>query len=838
MRKKLNFPLIFGFIVLILLFAMSFFPKLFTANDPIFEHPTKYIEVKVDGEIKEQLATNPIQPNKDNLMGTDDAGRDIYARIVYGTRNTMKLVVLIAIIRMLLAFPIGILAGIKVKFFSFLIKFLNTFFSSVPILILSFFIFNFTYFERLQIDKAIIIYAVVLGFLGFAKLSSIIEDQTKIIMNEDFIEGEVAIGKTKGQIIIQNIIPHLIPTSISLFFKEIASALFLIAQLAVLSTFVGTVRFSQELAFRSDYLMGFEPEWGGMLTKIGRDVQNLDKIWWPTVFPILIFTISILGLNMLGEGLREEFEKRDSRVITLLRRMVTMLSPKVLFLEMKSFKTHKKPVLIKLSAIALILIYIVVPKYKSLYDFNTENVFSYAQTLSGDEFEGRLTGTEGSYQAGNLILEELESFGFTTESHIINQNEIDENDILSLDSLTPLFVEEGVIRVETEDGKTAEFSLYEDFELFTLNRDELVKFSGEEKLVYKATAIAEDELSQRDADREIIPIFDYYLSDLYRDNGIDQINSLRTKDGTELNFQVAIHLPHVENNRASTNLHRYHSIVPKGELLELLVKGGEIDMEVEFSYPKIPSHEARNIIGFLPAKDTGVKERKETIIIGASYDGLHTQQNEDFGFMSSIPASIGLELAREMGKFQGELSKNIMFIFWDNEFEINKRTIMQGAVKFNEVDRRPIDLTLDGGYVYFDIGYPGFENEIKELPLVTFPAQMGKEGSYHVGNTIENSLKKSNVKYRRYQNIYSLSSFATPYGRYEIASRALFNMRLNSNLSVGFGSAHIYDMYTEKDKLENIDEDKVQQIGQAILDALTMNEYLMGEPASVKKSGK
>ncbi len=304
-----------------------------------------------------------------------------------------------------------------------------------------------------------------------------------------------------------------------------------------------------------------------------------------------------------------------------------------------------------------------------------------------------------------------------------------------------------------------------------------------------------------------------------------------------MDFKVAIHLPHVENHRISTNLHRYHSIVPKGQLLELLLQGGELDMEIEFSYPEIPSHEARNIIGFIPAKDTGVKQQKETIIIGASYDGLHTQENEDFGFMSSMPASIGLELAKEMGKFKGELPKNLMFIFWDNEFEIDKRTIMQGAVKFNEVDRRPIDLTLGGGYVYFDIGYPGFENEIKELPLVTFPAQMGKEGSFHVGNTIENSLKKSNVKYRRYQNIYSSSNFATPYGRYEIASRALFNMRLNSNLSVGFGSAHIYDMYTKKDKLENIDRDKVHDIGQAILDALTMNEYLIGDPDAVKNQG-
>ncbi len=837
MEKKINYPLIFGFLVLVLLLMMSFFPKLFTTSDPIFEHPTKYIEIKEDGVIKEVLANNPIRPNKENLMGTDDVGRDIYARIVYGTRNTMKLVFLIAIFRMMIAFPMGILAGIKIRFFASLISFLNTFFSSVPILILSFFIFNFTYFERLQIDKSIIIFAVVLSILGFAKLASNIEDQTKIIMNEDFIEGEIAIGKTKSQIAIQNIVPHLIPMTLGLFFKEIASALFLIAQLSVLSTFVGTSRFSKALSFRADYVMGFEPEWGGMLTMITRDVQNLDKIWWPTVFPILIFTISILGLNLLGEGLRSEFEKRDSRVITLIRRIVSALSPRALYLQIKDFTHYKKPVLIKLSVIFLILTYAFIPKYKSFQDFNIENVFEYSKSLTHEDFEGRLTGTKGSLEAGNFILKELESFGFDTEIHEINLKNIDKNDVFSLDSLTPLFIEEGIIRVKGKGGSTKEFLLYKDFEILTVNRDELKKHEGEERLVYKGISLFEDNISIKDKEREFFPVFDRYPMDIYQDKGIEKENSLRSKDGTNLTFKVAFHLPHVENNRISTNLHRYHSIVPKGELLELLTQG-QNEIEIEFSYPKFPEQKARNIIGVIKAKDAGVIEQKETIIIGASYDGLHTESDENFGDMSSIPASIALELAKEIGKIKGEFSKNIMFIFWDNEFEIDKNTIMQGAVKFNQVDQRPFDLTLGGGYVYFDVGYPGFEKEIKELNLVTFPAQMGKEGSYHLGNKIETSLKKRNIKYRRYQNIYSSSNFTVPYGRYEIASRALFNMRLNSNLSVGVGSSHVYDMYTEKDKLENIDKKKVKQIGQTILDALTMNEYLMDGYENLAKPAK
>lgn len=826
MENKRNYPLIFGFLVLGLLLMMSFFPKLFTSNDPIYEEPVKYIEVKEDGEKVQELGRHPIRPNKQNLMGTDDAGRDIYARIVFGTKNTMKLVFLIAVFRMIFAFPIGILGGIKIKPFSSIIKFLNTFFSSVPILIMSFFIFNFNYFDRLQIDKSIIIFAIVLGFLGFAKLASMIEDQTKIIMNEDFIEGEVAIGKTKGQIVFQNIIPHLIPTSISLFFKEIASALFLMAQLAVLSTFVGTSRESKSMSFRANYVMGFEPEWGGMLTKITRDVQNLDRIWWPTVFPILIFTISILGLNLLGEGLSYEFEKRDSRVISGIRSLIRTLSPRVLYLEIKEFSKYKKQVILKVSAVVLLLTYIFIPKYKSLYDFSVEDTFDYANTLIKDEFEGRLTGTEGHYKVGDFILSELESFGFETESHYINRKELIPGDVTSLDSLTPLFVKEGKIKVKSKNGKNREFLLYDDFEILTLNKDELIKHKGKEKLTYKGLSIPEDILSEKDKGTEFYPVLYNLPRDIYDDKGIDERNILRTNDGTTVFFDLAFNMPGAENNRIGTNLHRYHSIVPKGDLKDLLLEG-ENEVEVEFSYPDLPDYRARNLIGFLPAKGTKAGKGKETIIIGASYDGLHTKEDENFGHMSAIPASIALELAENIGNIWENSSKNIMFIFWDNEFEIDKNTIMQGAVKFNRVDKKPIELTFGGGYVYLDIGYPGFENEIKEMSLVTFPSQMGKKGSYHAGNKIESSLKKSNTRYRRYQNIYGTSTFGMPYGRYEIGSRALFNMRLNSNLSAGFGAAHVYDMYTEKDKIENIDRERVGEIGQSILDALTMNEYLL-----------
>ena len=169
------------------------------------------MEVEIDGVKTDKFMTPPLSPNEVNIFGTDDAGRDVYARLVYGTKNTMKLALLIALLRMAIALPLGVSAGMGSKVLSNFIKGFNTFFTAIPMLIFSYVILNIGYFKSMKIDESIIAFAIILTIVGWAKLAGIIEDSTKLVMEEDFIEGEVAIGKTKAQIAFQNVIPHIIP---------------------------------------------------------------------------------------------------------------------------------------------------------------------------------------------------------------------------------------------------------------------------------------------------------------------------------------------------------------------------------------------------------------------------------------------------------------------------------------------------------------------------------------------------------------------------------------------------------------------------------------------------
>ena len=80
--RKINFPLLLGSIIVIFLATMALYPRLFTSNDPLFEEPPKYIEYKENGEWVKKFAYNPMPPNKENIFGTDDSGRDVYTRLI------------------------------------------------------------------------------------------------------------------------------------------------------------------------------------------------------------------------------------------------------------------------------------------------------------------------------------------------------------------------------------------------------------------------------------------------------------------------------------------------------------------------------------------------------------------------------------------------------------------------------------------------------------------------------------------------------------------------------------------------------------------------------------
>lgn len=839
MRKKIrtvlgriNFPLLLGSIIVILFTIICFYPQWFTDKDPVWEEPPKYIEMEVEGEVVEKFMNNPMPPNKENIMGTDDAGRDIYSRLVYGARNTLKLALLVTVFRMLLAIPLGMAAGMGTKFISNIIKVFNTIFTAIPMMIFCFVVLNRSYFRNLRMDKAIWVFAIVFTIIGWAKVAGIIEDVTRLTMDEDFIEGEIAIGKTRLQIAYQNILPHIIPASISLFFKEMGMVLFLLAQLAVINVFVGLTRSIQSLAFRANYEMGLEPEWGNILSRISQNTRAYSAVYWMTVYPIFIFAMAIMGLNLTGEGLRIEFQKRNSRVISYIKKLGYILSPRVFIAQVKNIRVYYKPVILKISVVVIIIAINVVQWHPSLYEFDITEAEMHLEELTSEKYGGRVAGSEGGAAAGQYIIDTLKAYGYqvdieevpmdyTAINHETNMTET------SMAFLTPTIVEEGQINLITEGGKEKIYELHKDFTIGTVKNWNL-KVNSEGKVVYEGIAADKANADKVPQSVDIFPIqvpkkdevlddgiygYLYPGENRYYDPEVD-IQEWLEEQVTDREYQVVFKLIEEYNVKNNAYASEVTTIIPYENLRKELEKGYK-QLEISFDKPREAQFQGRNINALILGKDKTSDKPGEIVTIGATYDGVYVKEGGKSPVMSATPAAIALELARQISLLEEPLDKTIKFVFWDNEWDSMKFSQSNGALYHSLVEQKDYELFNSNKYYYIDISYPGVKGD-RKMYLTSHPASVRDEVNYTMTMDIEKRLKQLDVNYERLHHSYK-------------STKAVDSLKKYSLTTIGVGNPDTAGINSSKDTFENINYKRMEDMGQIILDILTMNPYLMNE---------
>lgn len=832
--RKLNYPLMIGGLLFLILMFAYVSPESFTGKDPMFEEPHKNMEIMVEGELKDVFTMHPIFPNKENLMGTDDAGRDVYTRLVYGTRNTLKLGFMIAFFRLLLALPMGILSGMGKKFFQRLLLFLSTYFSAVPILILSYLIFRLNFFRSLQMDTSILWFSVILALLGFSKAAVIISDAVKRIMNEEFIEGQVAIGKTWPEIIRQNILPHVMPVAISTFFKEAAQGLFLIAQLAVLGIFVGTIREVKAMSFRSGYEMSLEPEWGSMLMNLTKDMQRMEAQWWLVVFPVAVFSLAVLALNLLGEGLRLEFMRRNSRFVSYMRKAYYVLSPRVLFLEMKQFKKYWKPVVLKFSVVAAALLLFFLPRYQPLGDFQVENAMAHLEELSSKKYEGRVSGSEGHRLAGEYIKDHMTSLGFTIEElplryaymkqELLGNTEYNyegeepvvlpgmEKDYVLTEG-SPLILKEATVTVTDEKGQKEVYQVHEDFSILLLPMDN--RLPGE-KVTVEGTTFLEEE-GYEGEEKSLMPVVTSGLDETVLFSYGFGVEGGALPDGIEA---VAV-FQNVTGHEARSNTYSGYQlkIMPFGELSEKLSKGNH-KVTIEYTIPSYTKYSGRTMEAWLLPEGRSLDDQGEILIIGVPYDGVY-QKDGGSSVESTVPVAMALELARAITEGDRSYEKPILFLFFDKEIDPLLSAYTKGSGNYY---MRRTELSANGGYSYLEIMGTGLKGN-KVVDLVAYFGQLDKENSFRSILQMEKILKEEKVPYLRTQNLLPTEGALQSRGVLDTTSPSILEFRANAHIAIGVGSAYRNAMGTKKDTLKNVNVKKMERTGIMLTDLLISKEY-------------
>jgi len=222
-----------------------------------------------------------------NVLGTDNLGRDIFSRVVYGARVSLIVAFAVVFVSGLIGITLGAVSGYFGGKIDFVIQKLVEVMWAFPPLLLGITIMAFFGQGLFNLILAL----VAQRWIPYCR---VVRGQALSLRERDFVVAAQCLGASRRQIITRHIIPNLIQTSLVIGTFAMASSIIAEASLSFLG-------------------VGVPPEiptWGTMLA----DARiYISTAWWLPLFPGLCIFITVLGINLVGDGLRDLLDPRLKR---------------------------------------------------------------------------------------------------------------------------------------------------------------------------------------------------------------------------------------------------------------------------------------------------------------------------------------------------------------------------------------------------------------------------------------------------------------------------------------------------------------------------------------------
>ena len=214
-----------------------------------------------------------------HLLGTDQLGRDVYARLIYGSRISLIVGTTTVAISSILGSGLGLLAGYYEGRLGTILMRIADIQLAFPFLLLAIAI-------AAVLGVGLLNVILILGFAGWVSFGRLTRGQVLSIKQKEYVEAARGIGANEPTIIVWHILPNVVTPIIVIATATVANNIVVEASL----TFLG-------LGVQPDL-----PSWGNMLAG-SRDYLNVG--WWMSVFPGLALTFTVLTINLLGDWLRD-----------------------------------------------------------------------------------------------------------------------------------------------------------------------------------------------------------------------------------------------------------------------------------------------------------------------------------------------------------------------------------------------------------------------------------------------------------------------------------------------------------------------------------------------------
>lgn len=235
----------------------------------------------------QDLANRLAAPSSAHWFGTDELGRDIYSRLVYGARVTLTIVMLVSVVVAPIGLAVGTTAGYMGGWVDAVLMRITDVFLAFPRLVLA---LAFAAALGPGIENAVI----AISLTAWPPYARIARAETITIARSDFIQAVKLQGASTWRILFRHVVPLCISSVIVRLTLDMAGIILTAAGLGFLG-------------------LGAQPptaEWGAMVSA-GREVI-LDQWWVATIPGAAIFIVS-LGFNLLGDGLRDVFDPKAER---------------------------------------------------------------------------------------------------------------------------------------------------------------------------------------------------------------------------------------------------------------------------------------------------------------------------------------------------------------------------------------------------------------------------------------------------------------------------------------------------------------------------------------------
>lgn len=224
------------------------------------------------------------QPSSKHIFGTDDRGRDVFSRMIHGTRISLS----IGFVAVGIAVVIGIIMGSVAGYYGgktdFIISRLFEIMITFPVFFLILTILAFR-------DPSIYNIMIVIGATGWTGIARLVRGDFLKIRNYDYIAAEKCLGASDTRIMFR----HILPNALS---PVLVAATFGVA---------GAVLVESALSFLGFGVPPPTPSWGDVLSQ---SKKYVDFAWWLVIFPGLAIFITVTSFNLLGEGFRNVLDPK------------------------------------------------------------------------------------------------------------------------------------------------------------------------------------------------------------------------------------------------------------------------------------------------------------------------------------------------------------------------------------------------------------------------------------------------------------------------------------------------------------------------------------------------